>query len=434
MSNKKIYLETPTLAETIKKFDIHYEVAKDTPILIAGQSGVGKSNFLDIYKMKEIANERPEPVFIDCSMFIGSDPNIAKSTLFGHKKGSFTGATNDRPGLIKQAIDKKSAIILDEIGELPPEVQSMLLVFIDTGIFYPLGSNIGEKEESKVRIIAATNRETQLRGELRYRFFKFPIQPFYERRKDVLMFFSWFSPELFKDLTIADLLTLWSYNWPGGIREIQQTVMSLTCIKKYLNSKGQNFKHWTDWKNSGIVLIDDYKSTDINPFYTSLSIGNLRLNKIKFEKLTENLAHKYNKYLSKKTLPDNNKFDFFEFTPFKCEKFKLPENIWITSNNYPHLNQDYKTIFTSIDKICKYFYDIFGINYSHDNDLSSFDLSYQEDNEADHPPLHHYSHYELEHIYYSQLLQTHKSKTDAAKSAGINISTFHDRLKKHDLK
>ena len=110
---------------------------------------------------------------------------MERSELFGHVEGAFTEAIRDKKGLVEKA--DGGMLILEEVGELPLEVQAMLLTFIETGEYRRVGDENSRK--ATVKIVAATNRESALRADFRYRFFSYYIRPLHERRQDILYYF-----------------------------------------------------------------------------------------------------------------------------------------------------------------------------------------------------------------------------------------------------
>lgn len=217
------FIVPPDLSTSVRTFENHYAVAEQQPIMIVGPTGVGKSLFLHVFEQLYLneADSKDRPIkWANCSHFGGvqSDPNVARSELFGHKKGSFTGATGDRVGLVKAA--DKGVLILEEIGELPLEVQAMLLTFVETGKYLRIGEN--KEYTAAVRIIGSTNNEESLREDFRFRFFPFYVPPLRMRRGDVLYYFAAKFPELLPSLRTWEILSLLAYNWPGNVREVER--------------------------------------------------------------------------------------------------------------------------------------------------------------------------------------------------------------------
>lgn len=209
----------------IKSFENHFKVAKGEPILIVGQTGVGKSLFIHIFeKLYREEHKNKRIVKANCAHF-GGDPNLVRSELFGHEKGSFTGAVKEKKGLVEQA--DKGVLILEEIGDLPKETQAILLTFIETGEYYRVGDEYKKDgrpgpRKANVQIVGLTNRENNLRNDFAHRFFPFYIHPIHERRQDILYYFCSIFPDLIETMTKYEALTLLSYHWPGNVREIER--------------------------------------------------------------------------------------------------------------------------------------------------------------------------------------------------------------------
>lgn len=195
--------------------------------MICGPSGVGKSLFLHIYK--KICQEKHGPECrietVNCSHFSG---DLARSELFGHVEGAFTGALRDKEGWLRRA--DNGILILEEIGDLPRETQANLLTFVETSQFHKVGSTITEK--ANVHIVAATNRENRLRTDFRHRFFPFYIPPLYQRRYDILYYLAHQFPQLMPSLAPWEIMVLLAYNWPGNVREVEKVGRLLMCKKQ----------------------------------------------------------------------------------------------------------------------------------------------------------------------------------------------------------
>ncbi len=212
----------------------------DATVLITGETGTGKE--LIARAIHKESNRKDKPLIrINC----GAIPtNLIESELFGHEKGAFTGATSARKGRFLLA--DKGTIFLDEIGELPLELQPKLLRIIQEGEFDPVGSS--KTITVDVRIIAATHRdllkyseEGKFREDLFYRLNVFPIEmpPLRERGNDICLIanemISHFSAKLNKpivDLTESDKSLLLSYHWPGNVRELQNLIERAVIISQ----------------------------------------------------------------------------------------------------------------------------------------------------------------------------------------------------------
>jgi DNA-binding NtrC family response regulator len=215
----------PLLYIIVRLFYDHYKISGNSPLMIIGGTGVGKSMFLrlfeKLYEKDQPNGQKKRPIiWANCAHFGGenSDPNIARSELFGHIKNAFYGATGLKLGLVTKA--EGGVLILEEIGELPKEVQAMLLTFIETGEYRMVGDN--EPKKANVRIVGATNSEETLREDFRHRFFPFYVQDIYLRRGDILYYLFAKFPDLVRSLNAYEVLVLLAYNWPGNCREIER--------------------------------------------------------------------------------------------------------------------------------------------------------------------------------------------------------------------
>ena len=202
------------------------------PVLVEGESGVGKE--LVARAIQGMSDRAGKPfVTVNC----GAIPaNLVESTLFGHRKGAFTGAIADQPGKFAEA--HGGTIFLDEVGELPPETQVKLLRVIQEGEIEPVGAS--RPERVNVRIISATNRRLlnlaragTFREDLYYRLNVFPIYvpPLRDRPEDIAALASHFIARLAAEankrvvgISDAALEMLRGYNWPGNIRQLENAV------------------------------------------------------------------------------------------------------------------------------------------------------------------------------------------------------------------
>jgi len=202
--------------------------ASDGKVLITGESGVGKDLFA---RRIHGRSHRCGQAFVavNCA---GLTESLLESELFGHVKGSFTGAYRDKPGKLQSA--HRGTIFLDEVGEMSLRMQAMLLRFLENGEIQAVGSD-GRVARVDVRVIAATNRNLpemistgQFREDLLYRLrvIHIEVPPLRERREDVQQLVEHFVAELSKPVTITDaaMETLVRYRWPGNVRELQNVV------------------------------------------------------------------------------------------------------------------------------------------------------------------------------------------------------------------
>lgn len=204
----------------------------EATILISGETGTGKEAIARAIHTTSGRSKKPL-ITVNCAAIPGT---LIESEFFGHEKGSFTGATNKRQGRFQLA--DKGTIFLDEIGELPIDMQAKLLRVLQEGDFEPIGSSTTVHVD--VRVIAATNRDLpkeiekgNFRQDLYYRLNVFPLDlpPLKVRGDDVvelaLHFNTTFSRRLGhmpKSLSPEDRQRLKSYHWPGNIRELRNVI------------------------------------------------------------------------------------------------------------------------------------------------------------------------------------------------------------------
>jgi two-component system, NtrC family, response regulator HupR/HoxA len=208
----------------------------DSTVLIQGENGTGKEL---IAKAIHYNSLRKEKAFIvqNCSAF---NDNLLESELFGHVKGSFTGAIRDKKGLFEMA--DKGTFFLDEIGDTSPTMQVKLLRVLQEGTFTPVGSV--EPKRVNVRVLAATNKHLKdmveagtFREDLYYRLnvINIFVPPMRERKEDIPLLAESFlakSAEQHgkKMLTKRAMEKLYDYTWPGNVRELQNEVERLVVI------------------------------------------------------------------------------------------------------------------------------------------------------------------------------------------------------------
>jgi DNA-binding NtrC family response regulator len=225
------------------------------PILITGETGVGKELVANaIHKLSQ-----RKGAFVPVNV-AGLDDNIFGDTLFGHRKGAFTGADQARSGLVEQA--SGGTLFLDEIGDLSPASQVKLLRLLQDGEYFPLGSDVGKRSDA--RAVVATNQDIQalqesgkFRKDLYYRLcaHHIHIPPLRERREDLPALLDHFLEKASETLgkkkptPPRELLTLLStYRFPGNIRELQSLVLdavsghrtgklSMEVFKSYIRQK-----------------------------------------------------------------------------------------------------------------------------------------------------------------------------------------------------
>jgi PAS domain S-box-containing protein len=206
--------------------------ATDATVLLLGETGTGKELVARAIHGASARRARPL-VKVNCAAI---PPTLVESEFFGHEKGAFTGATQRREG--RFALADGGTIFLDEIGDLPPDLQAKLLRVLQDGEFDPVGSS--RTRHVDVRVIAATNqdlahavRDGRFREDLYYRLNVFPIgtPPLRERGDDVVVLAEAFAARVAKrmgratePLSAADAARLRAYAWPGNVRELQNVV------------------------------------------------------------------------------------------------------------------------------------------------------------------------------------------------------------------
>ena len=207
--------------------DAYRVASSDIPVLMTGESGVGKEVFADFIHRHSGRGDGPF-VAVNC----GALPHgLLGSELFGHEKGAFTGATQKRLGHFQKA--HNGTLFLDEIGELPLDLQPTLLRVLETHDVTPLGAS--HPKHINFRLLAATNRDLEVemregrfREDLYYRLnvIQLKIPPLRERKEDILPLTRHFLSSMTqpKRLSRAASRLLTSYEWPGNIRELSNTI------------------------------------------------------------------------------------------------------------------------------------------------------------------------------------------------------------------
>jgi len=209
-----------------------------TPVLITGESGTGKELVARAIHFRGPFAQRPF-VAVDCSSLV---PTLIESELFGYEKGAFTGALKSRPGLFQTA--HGGTIFLDEVGELPQEMQVKLLRVLQEKELRPVGSNASVKVD--VRVIAASNRDLEaayragaFRKDLYFRLnvVAVHVPPLRERKSDipslVRCFLDRFAPDSPLAITAAAMNALLQYDWPGNVRELENCIERAVALRNH---------------------------------------------------------------------------------------------------------------------------------------------------------------------------------------------------------
>lgn len=235
IENPDAFKAIVTNNEKMKKIFQYMEAIARTnkPVLITGETGVGKELIADAL---HILSELPGALISE--NVSGQSDEMFSDTFFGHIKGSYTGAMNDRPGLVESARD--GTLFLDEIGDLSLESQIKLLRLLQENVYRPLGSDVLKR--AGARIIAATNQDlvalqeqNKFRKDLYYRFMthRIHIPPLRERKDDIPLLLEYFLEKASRELgkqkpTIPRQLVnlLQSYHFPGNIRELEAMIFN----------------------------------------------------------------------------------------------------------------------------------------------------------------------------------------------------------------
>jgi len=225
---RPLIVASPAMRELLEF--AHRAASGDAKVLITGETGVGK-DVLASHIHQNSRRRQAEYVAVNCA---GLTESLLESELFGHVKGSFTGAFRDKVG--KVLLANGGTLFLDEVGEMSLRMQALLLRFLENGEIQPVGSDTTRKVD--VRIIAATNRELpelvragQFREDLFYRLqvIHLHVPPLRERRGDIRAIGMSFIASATRPVTITDEAwkALERYRWPGNVRELQNVIEQL---------------------------------------------------------------------------------------------------------------------------------------------------------------------------------------------------------------
>ncbi len=238
------------------------------PVMITGETGTGKELFAKA--IHKVSGRKGELIPVNVA---GVDDNFFSDTLFGHKKGAFTGAETDRKGLIEKAED--GTLFLDEIGDLSAESQVKLLRLLQDGHYYPLGSDIAKMSDARIKVATHRNikgmqENNEFRKDLYYRLksHQITIPPLRERKIDLPYLIDHFiakAAEMLgrkKPTPPKEIYTILSnYPFPGNVRELEgmifdaisqhsSGILSLESIRKKINDFNEDKNHSTN----GVVI------------------------------------------------------------------------------------------------------------------------------------------------------------------------------------
>lgn len=247
-----------------RAIDIALQVAPtDMSVLVTGESGVGKESFPQIIHQFS-RRKHGSYIAVNC----GSIPEgTIDSELFGHEKGSFTGATGERKGYFEVA--DGGTLFLDEVGELPLSTQARLLRVLETGEYIKVGSSKVEKTD--VRVVAATNLDMvtattngRFREDLYYRLNTVPIRvpSLRERKEDITLLFRKFASDFAEKYQMPSIsLTeqaremLKNYRWPGNVRQLKNITEQISIIEQVREITPEILKLYLPANEVGIIPI-----------------------------------------------------------------------------------------------------------------------------------------------------------------------------------
>jgi two-component system response regulator AtoC len=218
------------------KEEIERVAKSDAKVLITGESGTGKELVANAVHNGSARAQRPF-IAVNCA---GLPETLLESELFGHVKGSFTGAYRDKPGKLELAA--QGTMFMDEIGEMTLRMQGLLLRFLETGEIQKVGTDraVGRVD---VRVVAATNRNLRdmigqgtFREDLFYRLnvIHLPVPPLRDRREDIpplaehfLNYFTRNEMHVVREISPEAMILLTQYAWPGNVRELENVIERL---------------------------------------------------------------------------------------------------------------------------------------------------------------------------------------------------------------
>jgi transcriptional regulator with GAF, ATPase, and Fis domain len=241
--------------------------ATDSTVLITGETGTGKEL---VARAIHRRSRRSSNAFVSANC-AAIPRDLIASELFGHEKGSFTGATQRRLGRFELA--ERGTIFLDEVGELPPETQIALLRVLQEHEFERVGGTGSIRTD--VRVIAATNRDLEaaiaagvFRRDLFYRLNVFPIEipPLRERKEDIPLLVEYFidryarrAGKSFQTVNKKSLDLLQSYPWPGNIRELQNVIERSVIV-----CETENFSVDESWLSRRSLAFEPKSQLDLS--------------------------------------------------------------------------------------------------------------------------------------------------------------------------
>ncbi|MDX1949642.1 MAG: sigma-54 dependent transcriptional regulator [Rickettsiales bacterium] len=301
-----------------KAINVAYKACgSNIPVLISGENGCGKELFARAIHSNSLRKNAPF-IAVNCAAI---PQNLIESTLFGHEKGSFTGAIDKNAGKFREA--DGGTIFLDEIGELSLEAQSKLLRVLQNFEIEPVGANSPIKVD--VRVISATNknleeevREGRFREDLLYRINVYPVQvpALRERREDIPLLLKHFIDKICTkenrkildcDAKLVDVLS--EYWWPGNIRQFENAIFRAIILSDGNRLKIEDFEtilsaisnNYVKNSSSNNSIANNNPQQEISEIVGTLSNGSGKFKSmIEYEKdIIEQVLHFYNNNISK---------------------------------------------------------------------------------------------------------------------------------------
>ncbi len=275
LENESAFSEIITVNQKMRGLFKYIEVISktDQPVLITGETGTGKE--LIARAIHKVSGKKGDFIAVNVA---GLDDTMFSDTLFGHKKGSFTGAISSREGLIAKA--KGGTLFLDEIGDLTEASQIKLLRVLQEKLYYPLGSDVPKNADT--RIMVATNQDIQelvskgnFRKDLFFRLKAHHVHlpPLRERKDDIPVLLQYFIREAALSLSKKPpkypeelIILLMNYNFPGNVRELKMIVYDAVarCNSTFLSL--DSFKDMIDLSNT----INRELKSEIVKFYIQM--------------------------------------------------------------------------------------------------------------------------------------------------------------------
>ena len=289
MSNHSdIIGESDSLKYVVKR--AQQVASTNSTVLLEGETGVGKELFANLIHQNSLRRHKPF-IKVNCASL---PKELIESELFGHVKGSFTGAISNRQGRFELA--NKGTIFLDEIGELPLELQPKLLRVLQTGEFERIGSEKTIKVD--VRVVTATNRELEkesdkgnFRKDLFFRLNVYPITipPLWQRKEDIPILIRHFVNKIgqkvgkrIKHISKADIKVLQDYDWPGNVREleniIERAIINSTEEKLLIDQDQLKSSIRRDFQSSEIKTSNSFNETQKNLIISVLNECHWKIN------------------------------------------------------------------------------------------------------------------------------------------------------------